>query len=285
MIIQTLNDKKRDEIIENKNLSDLINYLNNLNKMELNYVLGLILSDAYKINFYIDNLFDNDNSKVFDSLSIKKAIYNLKKECLRDLDFLLENANATKYFQNLELVNKALIFEELELNEKDGILNCINKYHILDKAIYSFTYDLDCFKNYYIDYTKKNKKISNTDNLVTEYLADKMIGLKELNFEKYISYILEYIRIYYKWNFYNKMNNIKENISKKDLSYLNVIKELSIGNILNILESDYEFLNVIMRNYLYYSTIDNKVSEKEVDEYFFNNTDELFQKKLKIKRQ
>lgn len=287
MVTKTLNDVTRDEISSNDSISDIMDYFSKLNKKKLNYVLDLILSDIYKIDFFIDHSFDS-NDRIFEYENniqfFKLSIKYLKNECLKDPSFLLVTINATKRFSNLDLVNKSLLMEELELNGKDNLLSQINKFHILDKIAYSFIYELDCFKEYYYDYIKKYGKYNNTDSLVTEFLTDKMLDLKNLNYEKYIVYIHSCIQVYYKWNFYNKCNRIKDNVSKKDLLYLNVVKNESIRKIFDILEYDYDFLNVIIRNYLYYTTIKNKISEKEVDEYFFNNVDETLQKKLNMKK-
>lgn len=287
MVMKTLNDIIRDEIASKDSISDVIVYFSKLNDEKLNYILELILSDTYKVNFFIDHLFDSDNKffETKDNIQIfKHSVKALKKECLENPGFLLMNINATKYFRDLDLVNKSLIIEELEINNKDDFLSHINKFHVLDKIAYSFVYELECFREYYYNYSKKHENYANNDSLITEFLTDKMLELKNFNYEKYIDYIYKCIQVYYKWNFYNKSNKIKKNVLKKDLRYLSIVKEENIKSIFDILEDDYEFLSVIVRNYLYYTTIKNKISEYEVDEYFFSNTEEALQKKLKMKK-
>ena len=71
MVMKTVNDIIRDEIASKDSISDVIVYFSKLNDEKLNYILELILSDTYKVNFFIDHLFDSDN-KFFVIVSRRK---------------------------------------------------------------------------------------------------------------------------------------------------------------------------------------------------------------------
>ena len=56
-----------------------------------------------------------------------------------------------------------------------------------------------------------------------------------------------------------------------------------LQELLEILECDFEFALCLLGDFLHYKTSEVEISEKMVDDYFIQSTDEEFKKKLKIK--
>jgi len=260
-MIKNINDIVRQEICKNMSDREFIVYLNNLNNQKLHYVIDLIISDFYKINFYNNFISIND-------MNIK-TVNQIKKECLECYELLILIYETMIQFKDLDLINKSLIMEKIEKQDKEEFFSYINKFYVLDKISYNFLYDLEYFKFYYMDYIKINKRMTNISN---KFFLNKMIDLKTINYDKYYSFVLEFIRVYYKWNlFFNKNSDCLEKINKTSLKDL--FTELDLND---------KFLLSIINGYLYYSLKNTEISENEVNDFFFKNTNLNLQKKLKM---
>lgn len=276
-MVSSITDMIRKNII-NKNSKEMT-FLNieNLDYDFSREVIRLFLSDHYKINFF-ECMTEDDYSYLED---FNTPIEVLIDKALKDTQFLSDIIESSITFDSLSNITKTIIIEMLQEQDKEEEIMDISKLYLFDKYIYTFNYDLDSFKDYYIDY--KNKQNNKTSDVVF-HIANKLLDFKEENYDKFKELILEFIKIYYKWNVFVRENCPKNSIYKTDYINLQVLKYNNIDAIMYYAENDFDFLQDIIDGYLYYSTCEKQVSEEIVDEYIFNNTDVEIQKKLKLKR-
>jgi len=273
-MITSINDEIRNKF--NKSIFSIIFRIEKLDDETKNQLIRLFLADFYKIKLF-ESLETND----YDFINkFRKPIDDLVDECLFDQELLYNVIECSFIFNNIPSLSKITIMETIESTKQDYIIFNISKLHILDKITYSFRYDLEYFKGYYIDYKNKNENSS----YVSTLLADRLLEYKKKNNNEFSKFILEFIKLYYKWNIFVKENIGIENLNKEDIIYLDMIKFSDIDALIKYIGEDINFLITIIDNYLYYSTTEKFISEDIVNEYFYNNVDEDTRKKLKLKR-
>lgn len=278
-MVSSVNDKIRKNIINETSIPITLFNIEQLDIDESREVIKLFISDYYKINFF-ENILHGES----DSLNIfNKPIESLVDDCLKNREFLIEIMESAAIFNSLDAIAKIIIMEQLESYGKDDILIKISKLHVFDKIAYNFSYDLESFKYYYNDYKNNSTKVEKNTN-VSIFIANKIIEYKKENYNKYKKFILEFVKEYYKWNIFIKENGDKNSLYNEDYLYLEIIKFNSIENLINYIESDFNFLVTLIENYLYYSTGDKDISKPIVNEYYYNNVDKEIQKKLQTKR-
>lgn len=269
-MIYSINDIYRKEIYGNNNSKTILHFLSTLNINLRKYVLKLIISDWYKYNYVIGN---------FDSIKIlNNGIDDVLNLVENNPQFLLSIYKNSYCFYKSAIIYKIISIEKIKENSLDKTLCDINKFHVLDKLTYNFSYKLDNINEYYIDYLEKCEK---DKKFIYDYITNKIIELHDINISLYAQYVLTFIREYYKWNFYKGYSLNRELINKE---YLDMIKNYPIHQLINISITDEKFLNTIISGYLYNENF-NKESEKiEAKKFLLNNTSEEFQKKLRITR-
>lgn len=274
-MVETLNDKIREKIInlDSKELT-LIN-LNSLTTEEYNQVICLFLLDYYKINFFMEQFdFVND----FDD-----EIENIIERTYTDEDFLISILTSSIIFKELCILSKMTLFEELESKGQDDNLMKISKLHLLDKISYKFDYSLESFKEYYRDFESKYKRTPRKTD-VSMFIATKLIEYKDIRYNEFQKMVLEFIKVYYKWNIFVKDNCPPNSLDDEDYSYLELIKKNQIVPLIEYIGKNVDFLTALIDSYLFYNVGDKKTSEEIVEEYFYRTVDEEIQKKLKLKR-
>ena len=259
--MKSINDIYRDKIIS-KNKKNLLKYMLNSSCKEMDYILGIMLSDLYKVSFYTHSIDNNSTINFF-----KQNIGNIKSICKYSKELFDDSMDATAFFDDLDLINKIILFEELEESNNEEILFRINQFHFLDKVTYSFYYDLKLFKEIYLDSTIK----SNDGNIASQYLFLKLDDLKTINYEKYKLFILEFVKAYYKYNFYFNNKNL----------YLDKITKYSYSDLYKLIEKDQVFIRHLLDSYLNFEILEEE-QKKEINEYLKNNCDKKLQKKLKF---
>lgn len=268
-MIKNINDIYRNKISSYNSISSVLLYLSKLKEKELEYVLGILLADLYKISVYTHPFENNEN--IFKFFEIYDA-QTIKRESSQ-FNYLLEAAiSATMFFDDLNLINKVLLMEDIK--DKDSLLSSLHELHILDKITYSFIYDLSFFIDLYKDFIDKEKK---SGKLIIDFLITKFDDLKVINYDKYRKFILEFIKIYYKKGIYSRINS-KDN---KNFSYLKEIEEKPLKYLYNRVEKDDIFLSSILKNYLNYNIINEEI-KNNIDNCFNNNSDKEIVKKLKF---
>ncbi len=272
-MIQSFNDKIRNIIFKDNNILNVVQGINSLDLNKKEVIIKLLLSDYYKINF----ITDEENLLIFNY-----PLNFLLNLCCTNYIFFKSILFDAKSFYDKSVIEKIYIMEELEEKGMNVPIGEIYKLHILDTLVYRFVYDLDYFKKYHMDYINRNKNIKNNEIVILGLLADKLGELKIINYEKYRSFILEFLKTFYKWNFYN-INNNKTNLSVLQKIYLSKIDNNSIGEIYKEIENNSQFLNVIMKDYFDYTT-NSKMNENEINEFLINHGKKDIQKKLKINK-
>ena len=264
-MIKNINDIYREKISSKSNYKEIFDYLFNLNNNEFNYVIDIMLSDLYKLAIYT---YPIDNNEGIMNFFEKHDIRYIKNKSLTIEDLLKDAMDATMYFNDMTLINKTILFEEINEQSKEDFLNKINKFSVLDKIVYLFRYDLDLFKEIYIDYINKEKS---DGKIVRDFLHYRMLDLQIINDVKFNKFCLEFLRTYYKNKLYLNQKN----------QYMSFIESNSIANILKKIVIDSKFMDEILKNYLDYQLIIEEEKQK-IDEYFNQNKNEQIQKKLKF---
>ena len=270
-MIESINDYIRSELASKKNESEAAIYLDQFNNKE--EIIKLLFSDHFKMLFFIAAT--TKNKKLLSELS------NINIDA-----FLLEFDNPTviknvlhssKIFNSLSYISKIGLYNLLEIYNQDKILMKISKFHALDKITYNFNYDLDSFKDYYIDYRKSYKSFE--DLGISIYISSKLDELKETDYNKYKHLLSEMIKEYYKWNYFI-LHNFKDNLTNDDIVCINFIENQPLDYIINYIKDNFNFLVKIIEGYLFYSSGCDKISKPIVDEYFNVNAPEKVLKKL-----
>lgn len=270
--MSSINDFIRKELLSNYTMTTTLVKLEQLNIKDNEEIIRLLISDYYKIEFF-ESI--NKNNFTFED-SVDELINNF----ILNEDFLYNVVEKSKIYNKLTNISKIIIMEEIEKAKKDLMFIDLSKSHVLDKLSYKFIYNLECFKEYYKDYkTKIGNEEQTTDASI--FIANKLIYYKKENYNKYKKFILEFIRIYFKWIIYVKNNFDKTYLYNEDHLYIEIIKHNSIDDLINYTEINYSFLVTIIENYLYYSTVQKDISGSIVEDYYINNVDSNIQKKLK----
>ena len=264
-MIKNINDIYREKINSKSNYKEIFDYLFNLNNNEFNYVIDIMLSDLYKLALYT---YPIDNNEGIMNFFEKHDVRYIKNKSLTIEDLLKDAVDATIYFNDMTLINKIILFEEIGEQSKDEFLTKINKFSVLDKIVYSFRYDLDLFKEIYVDYITKEK---NDGKIVRDFLYYRLLDLQIINDVKFNKLCLEFLRTYYKHKLYLNQEN----------EYMSFIKSNSISNILKRFSTYPKYMMEILKNYLDYQLISEEEKQK-IDEYFNQNKNEQVQKKLKF---
>lgn len=274
-MVYSINDKVRKKTINLDSISLSMAKLEELDTETYNKVINLLLLDYYKINFFMEQFdFIND---------FNDEIENIIERTYTDEDFLISILTSSVIFQELCILSKITLLEELESKGQDDNLMKISKLHLLDKISYKFSYDLDSFKIYYLDFKNKYKRTPRKMD-VSFFIANKLIKYKDIRYNEFQKMVLEFIKVYYKWNIFVRDNCPEKALDKEDSAYLNLIKNNKLGPLIEHIGKNVDFLTALIDGYLFYSVGDKKVSEEIVEEYFYKTVDEDTQKKLKLKR-
>lgn len=267
-MVTNFNDTIRNKIC-NTYIIDYINEFESLEYKEQEIVLKLILMDYYKINCYFYDqksyLFQYDMDEVIDF-------------CFNNINMVYKLIIYVKTFNQMDYISKCLLIEEMDKLNKDSELLSISKLYLLDKLTYQIIDDLDCYKEYYNNYIDVHSDIPNRRDFASDFISYRVMDLKSIDLIKYKKYILEFIKVYYKWKNFIKEHDGEYLINDEDFIYLDKIKNNDIDSLFKELESNFEFLNTLVSEYLYYKTSKLEIKEEIVDNYL----DDKIKNKLKI---
>jgi len=274
-MITSINDQIRNNILNEYSRELTLLNLENLNREQYDTVISLFLLDYYKVNFFMENFNFLDD--------FKDTKENIIERTLKDEEFLHSIIECSIIFNLLTTTSKITMLEDLENMKQDNILMQISKLHLLDKISYKFDYNLESFKEYYKDFINKNNKYPRKVD-VSYFIATKLIDYKDIRYNEFQKMVLEFIKIYYKWNIFVRDNLPKNSLDKNDYLYLEIIKLNKLDVLIEYIGNNVDFLTSIIDDYLFYTTGDKQISEEIVNDYFYENVDEETQKKLKLKR-
>jgi len=279
-VIFSINDKIREKLFEKKTVESTLSIFNNLGEEDKVSVLKLLLLDYAKvIAIELDDIDAIKRSPIF-----KYPIEYIINLCMCSNGYLTNILKGAFDFYSSGLVSKCIAIESMEAIGVEDLLLEVSRLHILDKISYTFSYDLEDFKLYFLDSVEKNIVNGYSVGLTVEFLKDKLKDLTKFDCKKYESYILECIREYYKWNLFKKEGLSVKPEFPDNYEYLDMIKKAPFYSLIaSSIYSD-EFLTIILLNYLHYSTLGDKTIENDVNKFFLDNSDKKLQKKLKIKR-
>lgn len=272
-MISSINDKFREEIYESNTRESIIEYLLKHNKNKKDYILSLMISDWYKVNYVLQE------EKTLSFLN--NDIRNITDLCLNNHYFISVIYDEAKAFYNSPLIKKIIVMNSTSTTEEKRLYE-IFKLHILDKIAYSFSYDLDDFNEYYLDFDKKNKDYANK-NFIFDFITNEMQQLFMLNISKYIENIIVFMREYYKWNFYKKERLNDKPLFPNDYDFLKLIETLTFNNLVDVSIHNSDFLFTMIKDYLFYRNFTNEEENDRAKRFLIENTSSAFQKKLKIK--
>ena len=274
-MVTSINDKIRKNIINQYSKELTMLNLERLSSDVYDEVISLFLLDYYRVNFFMDN-FD-----VLDDFDDSKD--NIIKRTLKDENFLSSIIESSIIFNELCISSKISLLEELSDMGQDDNLMQISKLHVLDKISYSFDYNLESFKEYYNDYKTKNKKHPRKTD-ISYFIATKLSNYKDIRYNEFQKMVLEFLKIYYKWNIFVRDNCPKNSLEKEDYFYLEMIRLNKLSILIEYIGENIDFLTSIIDSYLFYTTASKEISKEIVEDYFYKTADEETQKKLKLKR-
>lgn len=251
-MIKSINDIVREQIISNNN------YISECDSKELNYVLDIMLCDLYKMFVF--------KKTKYASEIIERRYFNLKKVILLSDQLFLGAMKAVEEFYNMSLLDKSLLMDDLKQNDRHIFLSSINRHNVFDEVLYSFRYELPYLIDLYEDFINKNPK---DIDLVIDYIQESFSELKVINYDKYRKFILEFIKIYYKYCIYNKICN----------KYFSDIRDKSIADLIEQISNDEKFLSELIKIYMSYNTSDLDIKQA-IEEEFNGITDQKTKKKL-----
>lgn len=266
-MIKNINDKFREYVASNID-SSAFDLFSKMNFVQLDHSISIMLSDYYKIYFMEIIPYSKEKLELFN-----KSIYSIKRECLYNPATFFDLVYATLFFNNIDLITKSIVMDELNKKSKNSYLSEINPLHTLDMISYTFNYDLDSFKEYYIDAYNKVDIDKEQEEKLNHFFVSKLKKLKVNDLTEYKKFILEFLKYYYKYGIYEK--NIEDR-------YIKLIKNFPMPVIFKRLDRDDIFLTTIINSYLKKSTTETNKLKEEVNNFFYNNTDVEIQKKLKM---
>lgn len=277
-MVANYNDLLRKKISDYFNNSEdtdgILDFFYNLDDVGQETVIRLALSDIYKLNYYMDGEAPN---------LFKIPVDQLVDKCIVDVGLVVDVLSGSKMFNDMDYVSKTLLLETMEDNDQDKNIENIYKFHVLDKITYRIIDDIECYKEYYKEYLEVNKDKTDRIFTITNYITYRMIDLKYEDEIKYKKYILEFIKVYYKWKYFIKNHEGKYLLNKNDVIYLDIIESKSIEEIFIYVEDNSDFLINIVGEYLYYKTQKVEIKEDVIDNYFNTSSSEDLKQKLKIK--
>lgn len=273
-MLSNINDVYRDKIYS-KDFIELFDYLRNLDEDKQETLLRFILMDNYKINcFYNKYIKLDDNS-----------IDSILMSCLDNAKVFKGLLKQASCFHGMDYFSKSLLLEDMKIKGLDSKISSISKNHILDVLTYHILDELDLYQDYYKDFMIKNRGNIYGQNLLIDYLSLRVLDLKNIDKKKYEEFLLEFIKVYYKWRKFINDHEGEYLMNDEDFIYVDKIEKLNIDDLFWNIENDYNFINLILADYLHYKTEKIEVSEDLVDEYLIDSCDEKIKTKLKIKNQ
>jgi len=276
-MIANFNDLLRKKVTDEFNFDiksqelGIVDFFYSLKEEQQITLLKLALADFYKISYYTNNK--------------PHAIFNINIEdtinyCIVDVGSAIDVLKSIKSFNDMDYVSKCLILEMLE--SQDNIITSIYKFHNLDKLTYQIIDDIELYKEYYINYLEINKENPNRIKIISDFISYRFLELKKIDYIKYQKYILECIKVYYKWKNFIKDHEGKYLLNKIDFKYLEIIENLSLTELLEKVNSSFNLLFTLVSEYLHYTTSKLEIKEEIVDNYFMTKTDTKIREKLKI---
>lgn len=276
-MITNFNDLLRNRVTEEFN-SDIklqtlgiVDFFYSLSEENQTNLLRLALADFYKISYYSNNR--------------PHSLFNLKTEdiidyCIVDVGSTIDVLKSIKTFNDMDYISKSLILETLEISNQDNIITSIYKFHNLDKLTYQIIDDIELYKEYYKNYLDANKENPNRIKTISDYISYRIIELKKIDYNKYQKYVLEFIKVYYKWKNFIKNHDGEYLLNSCDFKYIDIIENLSLEQLLEKVESSFSLLFTLVSEYLHYTTSKLEIKEEIVDNYFINETDNKIKEKL-----
>ena len=247
----------------------VFSWIINLNLEEQEKIIRLMLLDYYKLYYS-------------QTLRLPEIANNDIENIICDPSLIYKLIKSTKLFNDMDFINKSILVKMMEEFNQDNNLINISPLYLLDKLTYKIVDDINCYEEYYLDYIKKNNHVLGKREIITEFLSNRVLELKNKNYNKYEMYILGFIKEYYKWKLFIKNHEGDYLLNPEDFEYIEKIETLDLNEILNELENDYEFLNTVIGDYLHYKTSKLEIKEDIVDNYLKDNTNLKIKQKLKI---
>ena len=155
--------------------------------------------------------------------------------------------------------------------------------HDLDKLTYKIIDGLENYKEYYKNYLEVNKANPNRIKNISEFISYKVLELKKTDYNKYEKYILEFIKVYYKWKNFIKKHDGEHLLNSWDIKYLEGIEHIPLDQLLDEIGSSFQFLFTLVSEYMHYTTEKLEIKEEIIDNYFYKESSNELKEKLKCK--
>lgn len=278
-MVNNLNNLMRKTISSTiENGGEIMEDFYSLEKEEQKKIVRLLIVDAYKLNYF----YNKKSLDFFNKVDEKNNIDSIIEYCLFDEAIIYDLMLSTKLFYDMDFVSKCVLMQDMENYDQDRILTSIYPLHILDRIVYQIEDDMKCYKKYYKNYLKVHKDELNRREIISNFIVGRMLDLKNTEAIKYKKYVLDMLKVYYKWKVFIKEHGGEYLLNEEDFGYIEIIKNNDIESLLNEFENNFKFTITVVTDYFHYTTEKIEIKDKLVDKYFEETSSAELQKKLKI---
>lgn len=278
-MVNNLNNLIRKTISSTiENGGDIMSDFYSLEREEQINIIKLLIADVYKINYY----YNKKEPDFFNKIDENDDINSIIEYCLFDEEIIYDLMLSTKLFYDMDFVSKCVLMQDMENYDQDRILTSIYNLHILDRITYQIEDDINYYKKYYQNYLDVHKDIPNRRQIISDFIIGRMIDLKNTDDVKYKKYVLEMLKVYYKWKTFIKEHDGEYLLNEEDFTFINIIKDNDFEELLSEFENNFNFTLTVVTDYFHYTTEKIEIKEKIVDKYFEEASSAELQKKLKI---
>lgn len=282
-MVSSINDVLRnniDKIITEKSDFSIINFLEwytYKSMKEKDYIIRLILSDFYKVIYFS---YDDSFKKYYLEKKENNNISKILTDIEYDYNLLFKALSATIKLNRSTFFDKQMIFEKLQKDSKDTIINNIFEGHFLDKISYTDSADLANLEYLYADYINKS---NDKDKMIKikKIICLKILKIKEEDKLKYNTYMLKFIKTYYISRMF-LYNFNKKILLESDFLYLDIIENNNLDDVLEFLDYNIDFFITIVDEYFYYKTNTSNEFKNIIKNFIEERFDDNQKKKFKI---
>lgn len=266
IILKTKPEKVFDCFLEK------IKIIKNNNESLYKYLVGLMFVDDYKLITGLDEISETEE----ETLSFYESVNDLDELLLlidEDESILSNMILSPVIFYNFNNISKAYMIDGLD-NE---IIKNFNIYSSFEKHNLFKDITMDDISQIYNSNLVETEDCYDDENSIDKVI-ENLIILGIGNIECFKLLVLKMIKTPYKWHKFREYEN--EELDLLETKFIKVIENNSLDDMLGIIYSDIDLLELIVVDYFYYIN-DNEYIDKDEVESLYEKIDEKIKRKLK----